>query len=45
MPDGTPRKLLNIKRFNDMGWSAKINLVDGIASTVKLFKKSKILKI
>ena len=39
MPDGTPRKLLNIEKFNNLGWSAKINLVEGISSTIENFKK------
>jgi len=32
-PDGTPRKLLNIKRLLDMGWKPTIELSDGIRST------------
>lgn len=32
-PDGTPQKLLDVSRINDLGWSAKIPLHDGIAST------------
>ena len=39
MPDGTPRKLLNIDKFKDLGWSAKIHLKEGIASTIENFKK------
>ena len=39
MPDGTPRKLLNIDKFNNLGWSAKIGLVEGISSTIENFKK------
>ena len=39
MPDGTPRKLLNIEKFSSLGWSAKINLVEGISSTIENFKK------
>ncbi len=29
-PDGTPRKLLDISRANDLGWKAKIGLEKGI---------------
>ena len=39
MPDGTPRKLLNIEKFKNLGWSAKINLIEGISSTIENFKK------
>jgi len=28
-PDGTPRKLLNIKRINELGWVSRIDLRDG----------------
>ena len=30
MPDGTPRKLLNVSRLTEMGWKAKTHLPDGI---------------
>ncbi|MCX7948456.1 MAG: GDP-L-fucose synthase, partial [candidate division WOR-3 bacterium] len=29
-PDGTPRKLLDISKIRDMGWVAKIPLMEGI---------------
>jgi len=29
-PDGTPRKVLDIKKISDLGWSPKTNLKDGI---------------
>jgi GDP-L-fucose synthase len=29
-PDGTPRKLLDVKKINNLGWQAKIKLKDGI---------------
>lgn len=32
-PDGTPRKLLNVSRLNNLGWSHKINLDDGLKMT------------
>jgi GDP-L-fucose synthase len=31
-PDGTPRKLLNVDRINEMGWKASITLRQGIES-------------
>ena len=33
MPDGTPRKLLNVNRISKLGWKSKISLKDGLAST------------
>ncbi len=30
MPDGTPRKLLDVTRIQALGWKAKTSLVDGI---------------
>jgi GDP-L-fucose synthase len=32
-PDGTPRKLLDVTRIHSLGWTAKISLEQGIAST------------
>lgn len=32
-PEGTPRKLLDVSRINELGWSARISLQDGIQST------------
>ena len=36
-PDGTPRKLLDVSRINDLGWKAEIGLVDGIRSTYEWY--------
>ena len=33
-PDGTPRKLLNIKKIQKLGWQPKIKLEDGIINTI-----------
>jgi GDP-L-fucose synthase len=33
MPDGAPRKLLNVDRLTDMGWTAKTSLEDGLRQT------------
>jgi GDP-L-fucose synthase len=38
-PDGSPRKLLDTSKINNIGWSAKINLETGIKSTIEEFKK------
>ena len=32
-PDGTPRKLLDVSRLNELGWQASIGLREGIAAT------------
>ena len=36
-PDGTPQKLLDVGRINDIGWSSKISLRDGLSDTYKWF--------
>jgi hypothetical protein len=36
-PDGTPRKLLDVQRLTDLGWQAKISLVEGFRSTYEWF--------
>ena len=36
-PDGTPRKLLDVSRINDLGWKATISLDDGIRELIKGF--------
>ena len=38
-PDGTPRKLLNVDRIKNLGWSPKIDLKEGIKETIKCFTK------
>jgi GDP-L-fucose synthase len=37
MPDGTPRKLLDVSRMKALGWNAKIPLREGVASTYQWF--------
>ncbi|WP_320041127.1 GDP-L-fucose synthase [uncultured Desulfobacter sp.] len=37
-PDGTPRKLLDVSRLKELGWSASIPLDQGIRSTYGWFK-------
>lgn len=36
-PDGTPRKLLDVSRINELGWRASIRLERGIADTYQCF--------
>jgi len=38
-PDGTPRKLLDVTRLNDLGWEAQISLEEGIKDTYEWFKE------
>jgi len=37
MPDGTPRKLLDCRKINQMGWAPKYNFVDAIRMNYKWF--------
>jgi len=37
MPDGTPRKLLDVSRLQTLGWEARIGLEAGIRHTVSWF--------
>ena len=43
-PDGTPRKLLDVSKINDLGWQASTKLKDGIISTIDHFKSEFINK-
>ncbi len=38
-PDGTPRKLMDVSKLKDMGWSSKIALREGIQSVYKEYLK------
>ena len=37
MPDGTPRKLMDVSRLSNMGWQAQIELGDGLKSTYQWY--------
>src|SRR6266446_9364151 len=39
-PDGTPRKLLDVTRLQDLGWRPTIPLRDGVAQTYEWFLKN-----
>jgi GDP-L-fucose synthase len=39
-PDGTPRKLLDVSKLTESGWSASIGLEDGIRSTVEWYREN-----
>lgn len=36
-PDGTPRKLLDVSRLNNLGWTAHISLESGVAETYQWY--------
>jgi GDP-L-fucose synthase len=40
MPDGTPRKLLDVTRLRNLGWSARTPLREGIERTLEAFRKA-----
>ena len=40
MPDGTPRKLLDISTINSLGWQPKVGLIEGLTRTYKDFLES-----
>lgn len=40
-PDGTPRKLMDSSKFNQLGWSANIDLESGIRMTYSIFLERK----
>ncbi|MEN8583644.1 GDP-L-fucose synthase [Burkholderia sp. RS01] len=39
-PDGTPRKLLDVSKLTEAGWSASIGLQEGIRSTTKWYREN-----
>jgi GDP-L-fucose synthase len=40
MPDGTKRKLLDVSKMKNLGWSSKISLKEGIGETYEWFLKN-----
>lgn len=40
MPDGTPRKLLDVSKLEGLGWKYKMELKDGINETYKWYKEN-----
>lgn len=40
-PDGTPRKLMDVSKINQLGWKHKVNLREGIALAYQDFLKNK----
>lgn len=43
-PDGTPRKVLDVTKMNNLGWAPAISLEAGIASTIEWFKDNSMAK-
>ena len=46
-PDGTPRKLLDVSKINDLGWSSKIELKEGLKDAIQWYldnQQNEILK-
>lgn len=39
-PDGTPRKLLDVSKLREAGWTSSIGLEEGIRSTVAWFREN-----
>lgn len=39
-PDGTPRKLMDVSRINNLGWKYKTELKEGISKTYKWYLES-----
>ncbi|PPQ48034.1 GDP-fucose synthetase [Paenibacillus peoriae] len=37
-PDGTPRKLVDVSRISELGWSARISLEEGLKSVYQAFQ-------
>lgn len=37
-PDGTPRKLLDVSKLSELGWTPRVSLADGISSTVEWYR-------
>jgi GDP-L-fucose synthase len=39
-PDGTPRRVLEVSRIKHLGWRPRIELREGIASTIKWYREN-----
>lgn len=40
-PDGTPRKLMNVSKMNQLGWKHSVKLTEGVQKTYDWFLKNK----
>jgi GDP-L-fucose synthase len=41
-PDGTPRKLMDISKIRNFGWTMRISLKEGLQRTIKEFTEKEI---
>jgi GDP-L-fucose synthase len=41
-PDGTPRKVLDVSKLRALGWSPRISLKEGVASTYEWFLNARL---
>lgn len=39
-PDGTPRRYLDVSRINELGWSSKVSLEEGLKETYQWFTEN-----
>lgn len=44
-PDGTPRKLMDVSKLNDLGWKASIGLKEGITNVYEEFKEKQVAAV
>ncbi|SMF92166.1 GDP-L-fucose synthase [Paenibacillus uliginis N3/975] len=44
IPDGTPRKLVDVTKISLLGWEAKISLENGLRSVYQAFQKEYLIK-
>jgi GDP-L-fucose synthase len=44
-PDGTPRKLMDSSRLNELGWKAQVGLEDGLKSAYQDYLNNQAKKI
>ncbi|MNE36159.1 GDP-L-fucose synthase [compost metagenome] len=44
IPDGTPRKLVDVSKINALGWKARIPLAEGVQKLYLTFQKEFLVK-
>ena len=40
MPDGTPRKVLDVTKMHELGWRHKVRLKDGLQKTISWYQET-----